>query len=73
MITTNQILFKKTFRKYKIGFCLDYENPKSIDINNFIEFVSSNKNMMKKDFQRFNNENTFDNEIIKFKRKIDDL
>ena len=52
MISTNQIIFKKTFKKYKIGFIYN-ENKK---ISKEYELLIQNINL-KKEFKKFNDSN----------------
>lgn len=59
MITTNQVLFKKTFKKYKIGIIYDKTKNIKEEVNALI-----NTNL-KDEFQKFNNLNSQSNESSK--------
>ncbi len=67
MITTNQILFKKTFKKYKIGFI--YDKNKNIREEVF-KLINNNLKTEFKKFNRSYNQNQESSKLLNIIKKI---
>ena len=73
MISTNQDIFVRTFKKFKVGVSANLDDYDQNAIFNSLKTIAKDRGFLRSEFQRFNTENNPKNEMNKLRESIKNI